>query len=55
MKIELLYQILVFVTHGKTLKARTITIDFEYLPQHGMINLNYLMDHITCIRYSGSF
>ena len=30
----------------KNIKAHTITINLKYLHQHGMINLNYLMDHI---------
>ena len=33
-------------THGKTLKAHTITINLKYLHQHGMMNLNYQMDRI---------
>ena len=52
MKIALLYQILVFITQKtlkktirKTLKAHTITINLKYQCQHGMIKLNYLMDH----------
>ena len=28
----------------KNMKAHTITINLKYLHQHGMINLNYLMD-----------
>ena len=28
-------------------KAHTITINLKYLHQHGMMNLNYQMDHIT--------
>ena len=42
----LLYQILVFITHGKTSKAHLITMNLKYQLQHGMINLIYLMDHI---------
>ena len=30
----------------KTWKAHSITINLKYLLQHGMINLNYQMDHI---------
>ena len=30
----------------KNIKAHTITINLKYLHQHGMINLNYQMDHI---------
>ena len=40
------YRILVFITLGKTQKAHTITIYSKYQLQLGMINLNYLMDHI---------
>ena len=40
------YQISVFIIHGKTLKAHTITINLKYPHQHGMINLNYQMDRI---------
>ena len=42
----LLYQTLVFITHGKTWKAYIITTNLKYQLQHGMINLNYQMDHI---------
>ena len=41
------YQILAFITHGKT-KVHTITINLKYLHQHGMMNLNYQMN---CIQY----
>ena len=34
----LLYQVLVFVIHGKISKSHKL--------QHGMNNLNYLMDHV---------
>ena len=44
----LLYQILVFTIHGKTKKAHIITIDLKYLLQHGVMNLNYQIDHIQC-------
>ena len=37
---------LVFITHGKTLKAHTIIINLKYLLQHRMENLNYQMDLI---------
>ena len=40
------YQMLAFITHGKTEKLNAITINLKYLHQHGMINLNYLMDGI---------
>ena len=46
MKILLPYQILAFITRGRTLKAHTITMNFKYLHQHGMIDLNYQMDLI---------
>ena len=50
----LLYQALVFITHGKTWKAYIITANLKYQLQHGMINLNYQMA-IFCIRYSKLF
>ena len=42
----LLYQILAFTMHGKIKESYTKTINLKYQPQQGMINLNYLMDHI---------
>ena len=42
----LLYQILVFIIHGKTWKAHTKMTNLKYQLQRGMINLNCLMDHI---------
>ena len=42
----LLYQILVFTIHEKKKKADKITINSKYLLQHGVMNLNYQMDHI---------
>ena len=39
----LLYQILVFTIHGKML---IIIINLRYQLQHGIMNFNYLMDHI---------
>ena len=42
----LLYQTLVFITHGETLKAYIITTNLKYQLQHEMINLNYQMGHI---------
>ena len=30
----------------KNIKTHAITINLKYLHQHGMINLNYQMDHI---------
>ena len=30
----------------KNIKAHTVTINLKYLLQHGVINLNYEMDHI---------
>ena len=50
MKKVLLYQILVFIRHGKIYKARKMTINSKYQLQHGMINLNYQMDHILSIK-----
>ena len=41
---KLLYQILVFTIHGET--AHTRIINLNYLFQHGVMNLNYQMDHI---------
>ena len=46
MKKALLYQTLVFITHGKTQKAHIIATNLKYQLQHGMINLNYQMGHI---------
>ena len=40
------YQILAFITLRKIKKAHTIIINLKYQHQHGMINLNYLMDRI---------
>ena len=40
------YQILLFITYGKTWKTHIITESLKYHHQHGMINLNYLMDRI---------
>ena len=37
---------LLFITHRKTQKAHTKTINLKYQLQHGMINLNYQMVHI---------
>ena len=48
----LLYQILVFTMHGKILKSHVRTINLKYLLQHGMKNLNYLINHS---RYSRLF
>ena len=42
----LLYQILVFTIHGETQKAHTRVMNLKYLLQHGVMNLNYQMDHI---------
>ena len=47
------HQTLVFITHGETLEAHTITINLKYLRQHGIMNLNYQM--VFCIRYSRLF
>ena len=43
---KFLYQILAFNIHGKILKSHIRTISLKYQLQHGMKNLNYLMDHI---------
>ena len=40
------YQILVFIIRGKTSRAQTIMINLKYLPQCGVKNLSYQMDHI---------
>ena len=46
MKSLLPYQILAFITHGKTYKDHAITINSKHLHQNGMMNLNYQMDRI---------
>ena len=45
LKKVLLYQILVFAIHGKTLKNNTTTINLKDQLRHGMMSLNYQMDH----------
>ena len=45
-KKALLYQILVYTIHGKTFKNHTVTVNLKCQLQHGMINLNYPIDHI---------
>ena len=42
----LLYQILVFVIHGKIQKRHTKIINQKYQIHHGMKKLNYIKDHI---------
>ena len=42
----LIYQILVFTTHGKIRKSHTRIINLKYQLQYGMKDLNFLMDHI---------
>ena len=42
----LLYQTLAFIIHGKILKSYTKIINLKYQLRHGMMSLNYLMDHI---------
>ena len=42
----LLYQILAFTIHGKIEKSHIRKINLKYQLQHGLKNLNYLMDHI---------
>ena len=38
-----------FLTHGNTLNLHITTINLKYLPQLGMMNLIYLMDHILYV------
>ena len=40
------YQILTSTIHEKKLKSRIKTVNLKYQLQGGMINSNYLMDHI---------
>ena len=40
------YLILAFTTHEKISKSHTKTMNLKYQLQHGMRNLNYLMDNI---------
>ena len=40
------YQILAYTIHEKNIKSHTKTINLKFPDQHGMQNLNYLMDHI---------
>ena len=40
------YQILVSITHGKTQKSPIKATNLKYHLQHGIKNLNYLMDFI---------
>ena len=47
MKKVLLNQIVVFyLLYMEKQKAHTITMNLKYQLQHGMINLNYQVDHI---------
>ena len=46
MIIILLYQIAAYTIHGKVQRSHIRTTDLKYHLQHGMKNLNYLMDHI---------
>ena len=46
MKKALLYQVIVFITHGKTLKNCITIINSKYLLQNGMMNLKYQIHHI---------
>ena len=41
-----LYQILAYTIHGKIWKSYIRTINLKYQLQHGMENLNYIMDHV---------
>ena len=43
----LLYQILAFITHGKTENAHTITTNLKDLHQDGTMDLSYQMDLIS--------
>ena len=43
-KKALLYQIVVFKIHGKRQENHTTTISLKYQLQHGMINLNYMIN-----------
>ena len=40
------HETLIFNTHGKYIKRSHNKNKFKYLLQHGMMNLNNLMDHI---------
>ena len=42
----LLFQILAHPIHGKVYKNYIKTINLKYQLERGIINLNYLMDHI---------
>ena len=42
----LLYQILAYTMNGKIYKKSCKIINLKYQLQHGMTDLNYLMDHI---------
>ena len=42
----LLYQSLVYITHGEILQNFVKAIDLRYQLQHGIMNLNSLMDLI---------
>ena len=42
----LLYQILVYIIHGKIQNVHIITVNLQCEFQRGMKNLNYLTDHI---------
>ena len=45
-KLNLKVQIKVLITHGKTLDLHMTTINLKFLPELGMMNLIFLMDHI---------
>ena len=51
-----LYQILAPTIYGKIIH-HTKTINFKYLRQHKMVNLNYLMDqiHIQIFKFISRF
>ena len=42
----MLYQISVSNTHGEVQESHTKKINLKYLDQHGIKNLNYLMNHV---------
>ena len=42
----LLYQIKASTVHIKIYRSLTKVMTFKYKHQHGMINLNFVMDHI---------
>ena len=51
----LFYQIIAFTRHGKISKSYPKEINLKNLLQHGITNLNYLMDHIMYLRFETNF